>query len=123
MSHPFHIVDVFAESLYAGNTLAVVRDAADLETQAMQAIAREFGFSETTFIVSDAHDAAVRTRIFTPTFELPFAGHPTLGTAWVIREHLLRGRPSDVTLALGVGAVPVRFEGELCWLTAPPVAV
>ena len=94
MTHRFHIVDVFAERRYAGNTLAVVRDAADLDGATMQRIAREFGFSETTFIVSDprADDGdGVRVRIFTPTFELPFAGHPTLGTAWVIREHLLRG--------------------------------
>jgi trans-2,3-dihydro-3-hydroxyanthranilate isomerase len=124
VSHRFHIVDVFAESKYAGNTLAVVRDAADLDTTTMQAIAREFGFSETTFLVSDPHDATgagVRTRIFTPTYELPFAGHPTLGTAWVVREHLLPARADALTLALGVGPVPVAFEGELAWLTAPPV--
>jgi trans-2,3-dihydro-3-hydroxyanthranilate isomerase len=124
VTHRFHIVDVFAESRYAGNTLAVVRDAADLDTEAMQAIAREFGFSETTFIVSDARAGAdVRVRIFTPTFEMPFAGHPTLGTAWVVREHLLAGRSDGVTLALGVGPVPVAFEGELAWLTAPPIAL
>ena len=131
MPHHFHIVDVFAESLYAGNTLAVVRDAADLDTGAMQRIAREFGFSETTFVVSDPRDAVgagVKVRIFTPTFELPFAGHPTLGTAWVVREHLLTGRPREVTLALGVGRVAVAFEpsqegGDLAWLTAPPVAL
>ena len=90
MSHRFHIVDVFAEERYAGNPLAVVRDAADLDTATMQRIAREFGFSETTFVVSDprASEPGVRVRIFTPADELPFAGHPTLGTAWVIREHL-----------------------------------
>jgi trans-2,3-dihydro-3-hydroxyanthranilate isomerase len=129
VAHRFHIVDVFAEALYAGNTLAVVRDAADLDTATMQRIAREFGFSETTFLVSDPRDAqgaGVRVRIFTPTFEMPFAGHPTLGTAWVVRE-LLAERPAAVTLALGVGPVPVAFEpadgGELAWLTAPPVAL
>lgn len=128
--HPFHIVDVFAEQRYAGNTLAVVRDAADLDGESMQRIAREFGFSETTFLLSDARaaEAGVRTRIFTPAFELPFAGHPTLGSAWVIREQLAAGRPAAVTLLLGVGRVPVAFEpapggGELAWLTAPPVAL
>jgi len=129
--HAFHIVDVFAESRYAGNTLAVVRDAADLDGARMQAIAREFGFSETTFVISDPRDAlgaGVRVRIFTPTFELPFAGHPTLGTAWVVRERLLPERPRAVTLALGVGPVGVAFEpspegGELVWLTAPPVTL
>jgi trans-2,3-dihydro-3-hydroxyanthranilate isomerase len=130
VSHRFHIVDVFAESLYAGNTLAVVRDAADLDSATMQAIAREFGFSETTFVVSDVRDAAgdgVRVRIFTPSFEMPFAGHPTIGTAWVIREHLLAQRPAEIVLALGVGRVPVAYEadasGELGWLTAPPVTL
>jgi len=129
MAHPFHIVDVFAEARYAGNTLAVVRDAADLDVAAMQRIALEFGFSETTFLVSDpraADPAGVRVRIFTPQVELPFAGHPTLGTAWVIREHLAGGRPAAVSLALGVGRVPVAFEpeaggSEVAWLTAPQV--
>lgn len=127
MPHRFHIVDVFAEERYAGNPLAVVRDAADLDAAAMQRIALEFGFSETTFVVSDprASEPGVRVRIFTPTEELPFAGHPTLGTAWVIREHLAAGRPAAVPLALGVGRVPVAFEaegeGEVAWLTAPPI--
>ena len=124
--HRFHIVDVFAEQRYAGNTLAVVRDAADLDAGTLQRIAREFGFSETTFLTSPARAAGTAVRIFTPAEELPFAGHPTLGTAWVIREHLLRGRPAALVLALGVGEVPVAFEplpegGELAWLTAPPV--
>jgi trans-2,3-dihydro-3-hydroxyanthranilate isomerase len=124
--HRFHIVDVFAEQLYAGNTLAVVRDAADLDAASMQRIAREFGFSETTFVT--AHDGrGASVRIFTPAEELPFAGHPTLGTAWVLREHVLADRPARVTLALGVGAVPVTFEAEggaeLAWLAAPPVTL
>jgi trans-2,3-dihydro-3-hydroxyanthranilate isomerase len=126
MPHRFHIVDVFAEALYAGNTLAVVRDAADLDSAMMQRIAREFGFSETTFVTSPVSEAGTAVRIFTPAEELPFAGHPTLGTAWVIREHLLRGRADALTLVLGVGRVPVAFTpepggGELTWLTAPPV--
>lgn len=131
MAHRFHIVDVFAETLHAGNPLAVVRDAADLDADAMQRIAREFGFSETTFVVSDPRSmepAGVRVRIFTPQVELPFAGHPTLGTAWVIREHLAGGRPAAVALALGAGRVPVAFEAEpggseVAWLTAPAVSL
>lgn len=145
MPHRFHIVDVFAESLYAGNTLAVVRDAGDLDTETMQRIAREFGFSETTFVVSDpttdeaaatqvppgaqrAQRGETRVRIFTPAVELPFAGHPTLGSAWVIREHLAAGRPAALVLALGVGRVPVTFEveaggREVAWLTAPPITL
>jgi trans-2,3-dihydro-3-hydroxyanthranilate isomerase len=128
MPHPFHIVDVFAEASHAGNPLAVVRDAADLGTATMQDVAREFGFSETTFLVSDprAVETGVRVRIFTPEAELPFAGHPTLGSAWVIREHLAASRVDAVSLELGVGLVPVRFEalaggGEVAWLTAPPI--
>jgi trans-2,3-dihydro-3-hydroxyanthranilate isomerase len=127
MPHRFHIVDVFAEERYAGNQLAVVCGAEALSASAMQRIALEFGFSETTFVVSDPHSRGAGTgvRIFTPTQELPFAGHPTLGTAWVLREHLLGERPDHVTLALGVGAVPVTFapEGarEVAWLTAPPI--
>jgi trans-2,3-dihydro-3-hydroxyanthranilate isomerase len=127
--HRFHLVDVFAEERLSGNPLAVVRDAADLETAAMQRIALEFGFSETTFVLSDprASEPGVRVRIFTPAEELPFAGHPTLGTAWVIREHLAPGRPGAVCLALGVGRVPVAFEPEggreVAWLEAPPVAL
>jgi trans-2,3-dihydro-3-hydroxyanthranilate isomerase len=126
--HRFHIVDVFAEAPYAGNPLAVVLDAADLETAAMQDIAREFGFSETTFVVSDPQAArrGVRVRIFTPAEELPFAGHPTLGSAWVIREQLAGRRIDAVALELGVGRIPVRFEAEaggpeLAWLEAPPI--
>ncbi len=126
MSPRFHVVDVFAEAPLAGNPLAVVCDAAGLEAAAMQAVAREFGFSETTFVVSDpdATRTGVRVRIFTPAQELPFAGHPTLGTAWVIRERLATDRVDAVTLSLGVGRVPVRFEaeaggGEVAWLSAP----
>lgn len=129
MPHRFHIVDVFAEVRHAGNPLAVVADAADLATAQMQAIAREFGFSETTFVVGDprAAEVGVRVRIFTPAEELPFAGHPTLGTAWVIREHLAAKRAPALSLELGVGRVPVRFEpagdagGEVAWLEAPAI--
>jgi trans-2,3-dihydro-3-hydroxyanthranilate isomerase len=129
MPHRFHIVDVFAEERYAGNPLAVVCDAADLATARMQRIAREFGFSETSFVVSDpgASEPGVRVRIFTPAEELPFAGHPTLGTAWVIRAHLAEGRPAALPLALGVGLVPVAFEAEgeaeVAWLEAPAVTL
>jgi trans-2,3-dihydro-3-hydroxyanthranilate isomerase len=129
MPHRFHIVDVFAEERYAGNPLAVVRDAADLDTAHMQRIALEFGFSETSFVVSEprASEPGVRVRIFTPAEELPFAGHPTLGTAWVIRRQLAHGLPAAVPLALGVGVVPVAFEGEgeseVAWLEAPAVTL
>jgi trans-2,3-dihydro-3-hydroxyanthranilate isomerase len=116
MAHPFHIVDVFAETLHAGNTLAVVRDAADLDTGAMQRIAREFGFSETSFIVSDpraADTAGVRVRIFTPQVELPFAGHPSVEMG---RPSLLRLEASNTGRATRIrvgGRVIESARGEL----------
>lgn len=108
------IVDVFAEARYQGNQLAVVEGARDLDAATMQSIAREMNFSETTF-VTEHGDGRARVRIFTPAEELPFAGHPTLGTAWV-----LTGGRGRVTLALGAGDVPVTFEGDIGWLTPPP---
>lgn len=109
------IVDVFAERRYAGNQLAVVEDAAGLRTEQMQDIAREMNFSETTFVLSRDEQRA-RVRIFTPEWELPFAGHPTLGTAWVLAEGV-----GSYTLDLDAGAVGVDFEAELGWMTPPPV--
>ena len=111
----FSIVDVFAETRYAGNQLAVIEDAADLTGSAMQLIAREMNFSETTFVTARSEESAT-VRIFTPAEELPFAGHPTLGTAWV----LTRGR-GGIALTLQAGRVPVRFEADIGWFTPPPV--
>ena len=110
------IVDVFAERPLAGNQLAVVRECAHLSTAAMQAIALETNFSETTFVTAE-RDGEADVRIFTPAQELPFAGHPTLGTAWVLGRE--RG---DYTLCLEAGRVPVRFGDDgIAWLTAPAV--
>jgi len=108
------IVDVFAEAPYQGNQLAVVEDAASLPATTMQDIAREMNFSETTFVLSQTGQRA-EVRIFTPGEELPFAGHPTLGTAWV-----LSGGRGTITLALAGGDVPVRFDAGVGWLTPPP---
>jgi trans-2,3-dihydro-3-hydroxyanthranilate isomerase len=107
----FYIVDVFAESRLAGNQLAVFRDCADLSTDQMQAIAREMHFSETTFITSEApREGGYDVRVFTPGFELPFAGHPTLGTAYIIQSQLI-GRPVEkVVLNMKVGQIPVTFS-------------
>lgn len=112
----YSIVDVFAEAPYQGNPLAVVRDAARLDTASMQAIAREMNLSETTFVVAEERSRAT-VRIFTPAEELPFAGHPTLGTAWV-----LAGDAPAYTLALGVGDVEVRFADGIAWMKPPPAA-
>lgn len=123
MSRRFHLVDVFARQRYAGNQLAVVTDAADLETAEMQAIAAEMNYSETTFVTGPPADGAWPVRIFTPTEEIPFAGHPTLGTAAVIRSHLADDRPERVTLGLDVGDIPVTVrpgEPETLWMRQQP---
>jgi len=120
MSRRFHIVDVFAERKYSGNQLAVVTDAADLERAEMQQIAAEMNYSETTFVTGPERDGAWPVRIFTPTDEVPFAGHPTLGTAAVIRQHLAEGTAERVTLDLEVGEIPVevreRDGRETLWM-------
>ncbi len=117
----YEVVDVFAEAPYAGNPLAVFRGGAELETARLQAIAREMNLSETTFVLRDqARDGAFDVRIFTPGSELPYAGHPTLGTAFVIRNALLGAAADELVLRLGVGLVRVRFARDgLVWLTAP----
>ena len=122
MPTPFHIVDVFAQERYAGNQLGVVTDAGHLATDEMQAIANELNYSETAFVTGGPADGAWPVRIFTPTSEVPFAGHPTLGTAAVIRAHLAEGTPDTVVLALEVGEVPVALGGEtggraVLWMT------
>ncbi len=109
------VVDVFAEKPLAGNQLAVVLGAADLSDVQMQLIAREMNFSETTFVLREASDDA-DVRIFTPASELPFAGHPTLGTAWV-----LTAGARSITLDLAGGRVPVEFVDGVAWMTPPPV--
>lgn len=120
MRNRIHFVDVFAQQRYAGNQLAVVEDAATLTDTEMQAIAAEIGFSETTF-VGEQTAAGWPVRIFTPETELPFAGHPTLGTAAVIRDQLTTGAPDEVVLDLTVGAIPVerrqRDGQETLWMT------
>ena len=107
----FCIVDVFAESRLSGNQLAVFRDCGELSPQEMQRIAQEMHYSETTFITSEEpRDGGYDVRVFTPTEELPFAGHPTLGTAFVIQSQLI-GTPVDkVKLNMKVGQIPVTFS-------------
>jgi trans-2,3-dihydro-3-hydroxyanthranilate isomerase len=114
----FYIVDVFAERKYAGNQLAVFRKASSLSSEEMQQIAREMNFSETTFILRDEpHDGGWDVRIFTPGEEVPFAGHPTLGTAHVIRNEILKEKAGDVALNLKLGRIPVTFAGDgYCWM-------
>lgn len=142
MANRFFIVDVFGEERFAGNPLAVVEARTPIPDAEMQKIAAEFNFPETTFITGpfgppedfpsprDASDgpAAFDVRIFTPRQEVPFAGHPTLGTAHVIREEILISEVESLALNLKVGRIPVRFEpmgggsGSLLWMTQIPPA-
>lgn len=109
----FYMLDVFAEEKYAGNPLAVVRDASGLTSERMQKIAREINFSETAFILSDQpRDGGYEVRIFTPKAEVPFAGHPTLGTAFVIRQEILGTPIETVNLHLKAGTISVTFHDE-----------
>ena len=114
----FYILDVFAEQKYAGNQLAVFRRAAALSGDEMQSIAREMHFSETTFILSEEpREGGFDVRIFTPGEEVPFAGHPTLGTAHIIRNEILGGKPDSVTLNLKVGPILTTFAADgYCWM-------
>ena len=106
----FRIVNVFAESPLAGNPLAVFEDALALDDATMQALALQFNLSETTFLLPSTR-ASARVRIFTPTFEMPFAGHPTLGTAHVVRELLKTG--NRVTLEMHAGVIPVDADADV----------
>jgi trans-2,3-dihydro-3-hydroxyanthranilate isomerase len=107
-------VDVFTERVFGGNPLAVVFEAAGLSDTEMQAIAREMNCSETTFLLPPTRpDCAARVRIFTPAREVPFAGHPTIGTAWVLAiEQLLPPDTRRFNLEEGIGPVEVTLEGE-----------
>jgi trans-2,3-dihydro-3-hydroxyanthranilate isomerase len=105
--HSYVIADVFTDTPLEGNPVAVFTDAGDLSSELMQRIAREMNLSETVFVLPGDGDADARIRIFTPSTELPFAGHPTLGTALILREPTGKDM---ITLATGAGLVPVRFE-------------
>jgi trans-2,3-dihydro-3-hydroxyanthranilate isomerase len=110
-NNTFYIVDVFAEKKYAGNQLGVFRNAQGLSSEKMQQFAKEMNYSETTFIHSDEQrDGGYDVRIFTPEQELPFAGHPTLGTAFVIQHEIIKEPVEKVVLNLGVGQIPVTFK-------------
>ena len=120
MSLAFYIVDVFAEERYAGNQLAVVRGGADLPDEMLQKIALEMNYSETTFVLSEEEsEGGYDVRIFTPGDEVPFAGHPTLGTAYVIQHEILASPVESITLNLKAGGIPVTF-GEVLWMRQLP---
>jgi len=107
MKFPFRLVDVFGERPFSGNQLCVVTDATGLDADQMQTIAREIGFSETTFVLA-AEGSRYSMRIFTPGGELPFAGHPTLGTAFVLVTEQRVSSP--VTQRVGAGEFRVEVD-------------
>ena len=113
---PYEVVDVFTDQAFAGNPLAVVLDAEDLSTEQMQAIASEFNLSETTFPTSAPVGATYGLRIFTPQVELPFAGHPSVGSALVL-ERLGRIAAGDNVQACGAGLLPVHVGPDGATLT------
>ena len=113
--YAFRIVNVFAEERLGGNPLVVIEDARGLDAATMQALALQFNVSETTFILPSTA-AIARVRIFTPTFEMPFAGHPTLGSAHVVRA--LSGGGDTLALEMIAGIVPVSADGDRWTLEA-----
>ncbi len=125
MRREFIICDVFARKRFEGNQLAVFSDGAGLSDEEMQSLAREIHFSETTFIRSGRpNERGWPVRIFTPAREVPFAGHPTLGTAFVIWDRFLGRKADEVKLDLKAGVVPVAVEEEgerLVMTQLPPV--
>jgi trans-2,3-dihydro-3-hydroxyanthranilate isomerase len=127
MNLAYHVVDVFTQTPLEGNALAVFPDARNLDDATMQAIAREMNLSETTFVVPSTHaDCIARVRIFTPNYEMEFAGHPTIGTSFVIQQEGLAPRgETSFALEEKVGGVRVRIEAgadPLIWLLTPPIS-
>src|SRR5271154_4533078 len=117
-THPFRIVNVFtrAQGALTGNPLCVFENGSGLSTEAMQAVARQFNLSETTFILPSSR-ANARVRIFTPSYEMAFAGHPTLGSAHVCRDLQLGG--DSLVLEMQAGLIPVQAQAARWTLTAP----
>jgi trans-2,3-dihydro-3-hydroxyanthranilate isomerase len=122
----YRVVDVFTEHPLDGNALAVFSNASGLDTNAMQRIARELNLAETAFVFPTArNDCAARVRIFTPSKEMLFAGHPTIGTGYVLLdEGLVDSSCGTFCLEENVGPVPVRIEAgsrPMLWLSTPPI--
>jgi len=118
----YEVVDVFTETPFAGNPLAVVLDGDDLSTEQMQALAKEFNLSETAFPLRAPDGATYGLRIFTPATELPFAGHPSVGSALVLRR-LGRIEDGDNVQACGAGLLPMRLDGDRATLTGGAATV
>ena len=126
-SYRYRVVDVFTDRPLEGNALAVFPHASAIDDVTMQKIAKELNLSETTFVVpATRNECAVGVRIFTPTRELPFAGHPTIGTSFVLMEEgLVSSNSERFVLEEKVGPVPIRVDKSkrpLIWLRTPPVS-
>jgi trans-2,3-dihydro-3-hydroxyanthranilate isomerase len=117
----YFIVDVFGQKKYSGNQLAVVALDKEIPDSEMQKIANEFHFSETTFILPEKRKRNIYdVRIFTPKKEVPFAGHPALGTAYIIRNELTKSKTNKIVLNLKAGQIPITFKKddhrEILWM-------
>lgn len=127
MNLRYRVVDVLTRKALEGNALAVFPDARGVDSATMQRIARELNLSETTFVLPSSREGCVaQVRIFTPYLEMKFAGHPTIGTSWVLLDEDVVPRGSE-SFALDelVGPVPIRVdpkEDSIIWLTTPPIA-
>src|ERR671931_2037557 len=120
-AYRYVVADVFTDTPLAGNQLAVFTDARDLPEDRLQPLAREINFSETVYVYPAEGDGHAKMRIFTPAAEIPFAGHPTLGTAFVLAGPL---QLAEIRLETGAGVLPVRLEREgaritFGWMTQP----
>jgi trans-2,3-dihydro-3-hydroxyanthranilate isomerase len=125
-SYPYTVVDVFTTEPLSGNSLAVFPEASELDAVAMQKIARELNLTETAFVLpATRSDCAARVRIFTPTKELPFAGHPTVGTAFaLLQKGIVSSNCHEFLLEEEFGPIPLRIEAgtpPLIWLRTPAI--
>lgn len=119
MNLPFYIVDVFAEEKYSGNQLAVFENAENLTEAQMLQIAREINFAESTFITKiDPLNNSAEIRIFMPDKEMQFAGHPIIGTSWVLMNKIFENHPKQIELTVPIGAILVEEKNNLVWLQA-----
>lgn len=113
----FFIMDVFGRQRYSGNQLAVFFDDGGVDGEEMQQIAREINFSESTFIdMSGKREGGYDVRIFTPGSEVDFAGHPCLGTGYIIRKYIESGEPDRVQLNLKAGRIEISFRSDMIWM-------
>jgi trans-2,3-dihydro-3-hydroxyanthranilate isomerase len=113
--HEYVLVDVFTDQKFGGNQLAVFRDGRGIDAATMQAVAKELAIAETTFVLPKENDGDHKVRIFTPGKELPFAGHPTVGTTWVLSG----GRDGTLKLELGVGTIGVTVQNGFVEMEQP----